>query len=389
MHPNKNILEMRGFSREKLLSQEIEFSYCQKLSRLFKDDFDAYVFIFNLEGNETSTGGFCGVINNQIKGIGMPTYICDQLPTMKRIRGTIILTGLRFLFEGPLLHEICHLYAAPDLGQIQVDSEGNEQSTGGHWGITDIHGQLGGFDASSLVKSGDCYQATCWIASYFNEDYNGFSPEGICRWHYAPLELYLMGLAPISEVPDVHVYKDISETNSAQIYKDGTFTAKKVITYTQDDLIAKWGERVPNYKDSPKELRILPVVLTEKPLSDLQWRLVQEDIEKQQRKEKVGQDWPINFWEATGGRGTIKIGDLDKSLYKNVVANEIIVKSSLRISGGYIHSEKEIAELKVYDWAGRLIDSKMVSAFQIPLSSKKGNILVLKFADGSVETVKY
>lgn len=45
MHPNKNILEMRGFSREKLLSQEIEFSYCQKLSRLFKDDFDAYVFI--------------------------------------------------------------------------------------------------------------------------------------------------------------------------------------------------------------------------------------------------------------------------------------------------------------------------------------------------------
>ena len=325
LHPAKNALELR-ISRDDLLNQDLDmYPFCLQLSKLFKDDFDAYVFVRNLDGSETNLGGYASCMSNQIKGIGMPIYTDNGFASKTRWRGYIMLTGLRFLFQGPLLHEICHLYGgAPDLGQVNVDAEGNECSTGSHWGISDVHGFLGGFDISSLSISDNHYQATCWLAQFFNDDFNGFPMEGVSTWHFPPLELYLMGLASIDEVPDVHIYNGISNTNANQIYKDGTFSAEEVITYTQADLLEKWGERVPNYADSPKEFAFLNVILTDVPLTDEQWEYVQGDIKKQELQDKTGEDFPINFWEATGGRGTIKMSDIDQSLYNNITPNESI-----------------------------------------------------------------
>ena len=79
-------------------------------------------------------------------------------------------------------------------------------------------------------------------------------------------------------------------------------------------MLEKWGERVPNYADSPKEFAFLNVILTDVPLTDEQWEYVQGDIKKQELQDKTGEDFPINFWEATGGRGTIKMSDIDQSL---------------------------------------------------------------------------
>lgn len=389
MHPSKNVLEIRGVSVEDLLTQSIdEMALCQKLSALFKDDFDAYVFVFNLEGNETSLGGYTALLNNSVKGIGLDIFSCEQLSNLHRWKGYITLTGLRNLFSGPLLHEICHLYAAPNLGQVEVNAQGEECLTGGHWGVSDVHGQLGGFDASTLLTFGNNYQATCWIASFFNEDFNGFNTQGICSWKYAPLELYLMGLASINEVPDVHVYKGLSNTNSGQIKKNGSFSAKEVITYTQEDLIAKWGVRVPDYKDSPKEFSILPVVLTDDPLTEYQWSLVQEDIAKQELKGATGEEWPINYWEATQGRGSIKMSGIDKSLNKEITAIESINESILHISGEYVCSEKEIVEIRGYEWSGKLLESRHISTYEVNLRQVQGDVLLFRFADGTFETIK-
>lgn len=389
MHPNKNVLEI-CVSRdelENLLYEGELMPYISKLTSLFKDDFDAYVFALNVKDMNLELGGCTSVISNQIQGIGMDLFEGDLYASHKRLRGVITLTDLYF-FEGPLLHEICHLYAAPDLGQIEVDDKGEEFSSIGHWGISDVHGQLGGFDPLSLFVSGNKYRASCYMAQFFNEDYNGFNMEGICKWEYAPLELYLMGLVPISEVPDVHIYKGISDTNSTQIYKEGTFTANEVLIYTQDDLIRKLGKRVPDYKNSPKELALLNVVLTEKPLSDELWASIQEDIRRQEIQEKTGDYWPINYWEATGGRGSIKMGELNKSLVNDVTANEIIKGSSLRIVNGNVYSGKLIVNVKGYDWSGRMLSNENMSKKQLTLKEIKGNILVFQFADGSKETIK-
>ena len=356
LHPAKNALEVR-ISKEELVNMDLDLRpLSQQLSRLFKDDFDAYVFVRNLDGTETNLGGYAVNLNNQVKGIGCPILLDEDFATMTRWRGFIMLTGLRNLFQGPLLHEICHLYGgAPDLGQVNVDAEGNEYPAGSHWGISDIHGFLGGFDASTLSVSDNRYQATCWIAQFFNEDFNGFLMEGLSTWKFPPLELYLMGLAPISEVPDVHIYKGISDTNADLIYKNGTFTANEVITYTQEDLLEKWGERIPNYADSPKEFAFLNVILTDVPLTDEQWEFVQEDIRKQELQGKTGEEWPINFWEATGGRGTIKMSDIDQSLYVSITANESIETESLDIQaadGAIVITTTEAQAVQVYGVTG-------------------------------------
>lgn len=390
LHPNKNILEMRLPQDEinNLMSGGPIYSHITKIASLFKDDFDAYVFALNLEEQELVLGGFTTIINNQIEGIGHDLIEGDLYATHKRLRGYIVLTDLTF-FSGPLLHEICHLYGAPNLGQVEVDNEGNEYPSEGHWGISDVHGQLGGFDSSSLtVSDNNKFQASCYMADYFNDDYNGFNMQGICKWEYAPLELYLMGLIPVEEVPDIHIYKGISETNADQIYKDGTFTANEVITYTPTDLIKKLGKRIPNYKDSSKELSLLTIVLTEKPLTDTQWVSIQEDIRKQELQEKTGEDWPINFWEATGGRGTIKMSDLDKSLINGITTNEVVRKNNLRITNGNIYSDKTITIITRYDWGGKMLGQEKVSTNQIPLKEIPGNIFVIQFIDGSIETIK-
>lgn len=355
MHPAKNVLEVR-ISKEELEDLDSDLiPLCQRLSGLFKDDFDGYVFVRNLK-TESLLGGYAATCSNLIEGNGRPLYTDERFPDKKRWRGFIMLSELH-LFVGPLLHEICHLFGnAPDLGQVTVDENGNEIGPGGHWGICDANGFLGGFDPATLSVSGDNYRATNWVSQFFNDDYNGFSHEG-GNWYYAPLELYLMGLAPLSEVPDLHIYKGISNTNSGLLMKDGTFTAKEVITYTADDLLRKWGRRIPDYTNSPKEFSFLTVVLTDKPVTDEQWASVQKDIERQELQGDSGEeDFPINFWEATRGRGTIKMSGINKSLYQDVTANEII--ESLRdvkvniIEGGICIETSQSMEIQVFSISG-------------------------------------
>ena len=49
LHPAKNALEVR-ISKEELVNMDLDLRpLSQQLSRLFKDDFDAYVFVRNLD----------------------------------------------------------------------------------------------------------------------------------------------------------------------------------------------------------------------------------------------------------------------------------------------------------------------------------------------------
>ena len=78
---------------------------------------------------------------------------------------------------------------------------------------------------------------------------------------------------------------------------------REKIIVTVEDVIKKLGSRVPDHNTSQKEFKLLAIVLTDDPLTEEEW-----DYFSKQAK-----DFEDTFSWATGERGTIKLGDLDKS----------------------------------------------------------------------------
>jgi hypothetical protein len=124
-----------------------------------------------------------------------------------------------------------------------------------------------------------------------------------------------MGLIPASEVPEMHVFKNV-RTEKNDPWEDGIFYAESQETITIDDIIEKYGERIPNWTESQKDFRGLVVVLSDKKVSDNDWKTIKSDILIQEKASDDGDIQKANFWEATGGRATIKLSGIDELLKK-------------------------------------------------------------------------
>ena len=286
---------------------------CKKIYTKFEDAFDFIFFLYNTSGEEFSYGGFSYPINRNISGIGRENVdISSRFGTNGKLKNVNHLTFRTSLFsEGPFLHELAHHWGAAYIGQEYATPNGTYE-TESHWGTTDINGILGGFDYSTLERNVDGdpkkYRATCSRSKEWG--FEGFSQE-LSNGYYAPMELYLMGLISASEVPDMHVFKNVKVEDYS-----GTFYADSEITYTIEDFIAKYGERVPDYQSSQKDFRALVVVVTNEPVSAEHWTLIERDILNQEKQESANDMKQTNFWEATGGRATLTISGIDKFLKK-------------------------------------------------------------------------
>ena len=287
---------------------------CQKIYSKFEDAFDFIFFLYNTSGDEFSYGGFSYPINRNISGIGRDNVnISSRFGTNGRLRNINHLTLRTSIFSGgPFLHELVHHWGAAYIGQEYATPSGT-YGTESHWGTTDINGVLGGFDYNTLQRNVDGnskkYKATA--QGILNNGFGGFSQE-LSSAYYAPIELYLMGLIPASEVPDMHVFKNVIVEEDTAI--GGVFYADEEITYTIEDFIEEYGERVPDYQSSQKDFRALVVVVTDEPVSAEHWTLIERDILKQEKQGTVNDRMQTNFWEATGGRATLTMSGIDKFL---------------------------------------------------------------------------
>jgi hypothetical protein len=88
-----------------------------------------------------------------------------------------------------LMHEMFHNY-----GNGIIPS-----ADGGHWGYSSVNGLIGGFDPATLVSLGN----NRWRAATFRTAHN---PPNL----FGDLELYLMGLAPASEVKPIQYFDSAS-----------------------------------------------------------------------------------------------------------------------------------------------------------------------------------
>jgi hypothetical protein len=185
----------------------------------------------------------------------------------------------------PLNHEIMHqwgVFLSKDLGFGFDDS---------HWGVTSTFGVLGGFDPKTFVENAD----GTYSIGFFEVAGNDWRTTP-----FSPLELYLAGWAPASEIAPIISMQDamvVSRTDTAAIV-NGT-----KLTTTIEQIVAKHGARIPAFADAQKELSLAFAVYSQRPLSaaEMSWLDLQADFFG-----RTTLPGSMSFYEASGGRATAR-----------------------------------------------------------------------------------
>ena len=277
---------------ESLRTAEFDFdALAARFHEYYPDEFDWIVYVSNLptrDDNEQYTyyGKFFRV-TNAVTGTGV------AVSGSGRLKGNIHLPYRTALLLGPALHEFMHQWANWVI----------PTSRGVHWGFSSAHGQLGGFDIDDLVSLGNGrYSAGGRFGTVANGG-NGVP--------YSPVELYLAGLIPPGEVPDLWVAKDGEWTDERDESGHYIFTASEVETWSVRRIVREHGSRVPNWLDSQKSFRAAVVLLVDDEFPATP-AILRYSADAVRMFSHPGPDDSrlFNFWEATGGRATLRMDGL-------------------------------------------------------------------------------
>ncbi len=280
--------------------------YTSDFYEMFEDEFDFLIVMSNIELGDDPYRRYRGAhyaVSNEVEGIGIDPFHNDGWGSDKRLQGLVHLPYKQGFGEGPVLHELMHRW-----GNSIVEGLG----AGAHWGWSDVHRQLGGFESDELVDLG----GGRYNAGHFGP--GGFAGDFL---PYAALELYIAGLGPADEVPDwisgVDAGFSFTADGRVEEHEDRghVFTVKEFETHTIDEIIAMHGPRVPDYSTSQKEFRAVAILLIDEAHPAIT-EVVDEISRHVTRFTHPGEDeeWLYNFYEATKGRGTMLMGDLSEFL---------------------------------------------------------------------------
>lgn len=312
LHPDGLALEYRQGTNQAIVYEKTK-SIMQSVYKKFEDVFDFVVFMYNVGNMEEIAGEIAGqafTITNNVQGIGRELFDNSaDFGSHGRMKCLIQLSSRRQI-KGAFLHEVMHNWGAFDFGQQYINLNGSAAKGAPHWGISSVNGLLGGFDINTLERNvdGDShkYRAYCSLTDWCFGTVNSSS------YAYAPLELYLMGFLPPEEVPDIHYFTDLGGSSSENPSKNGIFYAGEEYILRIEDIINKLGPRIPDHNNSQKNFRALIIVVTKDIVNNREWGLMESDMIKMQKQGSSGYQYGnMNFYEATGGRGTLTLGNLD------------------------------------------------------------------------------
>jgi hypothetical protein len=152
----------------------------------------------------------------------------------------------------------------------------------------------------------NAWDASCMGGSSWTDNADGTftSSPGFASFGYSWHELYLMGLAEPSEVPDWFYLRDsVPALPGAYWPPDNTTATATRVDVTLQQVVDAMGPRVPAAPDSQRDF-IVPMVLIVRP-----GEYSQDDVDEVERTCQV---WRTQFNVATVGRGTVtcdRIGD--------------------------------------------------------------------------------
>lgn len=138
-------------------------------------------------------------------------------------------------------------------------------------------------------------------------------------WPYSPIELYLAGLIPPEEVPDLWIAKDGEWLREDGEWIDDdsgnpVFIASDIEIWSIERLVQEHGVRVPDFRNSQKHFRAAAILLVDDQFpvtrERLQW--LTTGVRNFSHAGSDGDASGFNFWEATGGRATLTMDGLDQ-----------------------------------------------------------------------------
>ncbi len=294
----------------------------QELYSVMEDDFDFIFLIVNeAEKDSTSAYGINQTLRNDVSGIGSSTYdYTSSYGASGTLRSLLWLAARRYLKSGPSLHEISHNWANHGINTFSLSPDASNNwveepygaGNGSHWGFSSVGGQLGGFD--EFVDLGnDQYQGKFAGEAGFGPNANGGN--GL---PYSNLELYLMGLIPLSDVDNFTVFSGLGTISSgydaalAEL-RVGKFTATTLTEYTKDNLeAALGGSRSPAYPNSQTEFRAIAVLIGSALPTDAQLQEVEDTLDWFSLSGDDGTAYYYNFYEATQGNASIQMDQLSQ-----------------------------------------------------------------------------
>lgn len=249
-----------------------------KVTNLFLETYvERYDFVFLVSDHDldsTAAGRFASVTQSALRGTGVDYDVeSSGYKTNGRLRGIIAVNYNEYF--GPFGHEILHAWANfldPEFGF----GVGLDQNFGVHWGYTGFEGILGGFDAETLrcetptgaVPPGCTAEASgrfrYRVASFGTSGNSG--PDDL----FSPLELYLMGLIPSSEVPSpILVLEEAAQVSGSFDSATGTVAVEAlgVKSVEMSAIIARHGE-VRELPEDERAWTAAFVVVSATPASD-------------------------------------------------------------------------------------------------------------------------
>lgn len=92
------------------------------------------------------------------------------------------------------------------------------------------------------------------------------------------------------------------------------FTAGTRTIYTPGQIENEFGKRNPSSLNSQKKFRALVVILTPRPLTAAEWKIVDDSSRSFGLNEDDGNPNNYNFWEATKGIGYMYTGNVHDAI---------------------------------------------------------------------------
>ena len=282
----------------RLTTDPIDFdALAQVFFAHYEDAFDYLMVFSNLtdiyDNQHYEYYGIHLSVQNTVQGTGTGLFSRNpEVGSAGRLNAILHFPYNSALLYGPSLHEIMHSWANSAI----------PTAVWAHWGFSSANGQLGGFDRANLIEHG----GGRYSAGNFGTFANGGNSVP-----YSPIELYFAGLIPPSEVPDLWVAEDGEWSDEWDDASDAwIFTASQVSTWSIERIVAEYGARIPNSRESQKHFRAALILLIDSAHPAQQGTLDELSAAVQEFTHAGPSDDPFNFWEATGGRATLTMDGL-------------------------------------------------------------------------------
>ncbi|MDB9968432.1 hypothetical protein OAE08_02030, partial [Gammaproteobacteria bacterium] len=366
----------RGGNGSRLASSTVKL-ITNILFKHFEDEFD---FIMIASGCSKigpcvkNNGGTYGVsygVKNNVTGIARELFdYSDDYGSNGKLKSVHYYPHLNGITMGPSLHELMHTWASK-LEILDGYRGDPELVCPGHWGWTNIGGQLGGWKHGSLqALSNGSYQAKGPNnTKQFDGLVNGNSGVSSNSFSYSNFELYMMGIIGADEVgQEIKIAQDFKWKD---LY-DGTFEASTIHSLTMEEIIADAGIRSPSHIESQKNFRSMYVVVSEEKLKPNEWGFIDQELHRFQlqgtgysksiKLSLLNPALPLNFWEATQGRATMTFGQTDTFLKTEAISSPLVDDSDNKdessTNTATITADKAAVDKIVADAAAKIIADK-------------------------------